>query len=246
MFNTALIIFAREPVAGRVKTRLASKIGPDLAVRLYKLFLQDVLTVASSARIDGRFLYIAGQPEETKSYFDTCRKNIIVKRQRGADLGARMLQALVEVNKLGFDRMVIIGTDCLTISAMEIEQAFRHLERCHVVLGPCRDGGYYLIGCRAAQPEIFSGIPWGTDLVLAQTVCRIRKAGLTSRLLHKKQDIDTLTDLRRYVRKAAVAKVTGKTADYLLANQGKIFYTKNQLVNARQPGPANRPERMTA
>lgn len=195
--KTALIVFAREPRDGKIKTRLCDGLPVPMVTRLYKEFVKDVLRVARNVRCDRRFLYVAGKP--ASGFFTIAAgKTFILRRQTGKDLGERIRNAFTHCYKNGFQRVVIIGTDCLTLTSMEIERAFQQLSQHDCVAGPSKDGGYYLIGLNTLVPELFDKIPWGTDKVLARTLEKAGQKKLKTRLLAVRRDIDTIGDLKKF------------------------------------------------
>jgi rSAM/selenodomain-associated transferase 1 len=119
--------------------------------------------------------------------------------QQGADLGARLENAFRVLFEEGYDRVAAVSTDSPDLPAEYLQQAFSHLERARVVLGPCPDGGYYLIGLSRLVPELFREMPWSTERVLPETEARVRGKGLTLAYLPAWHDVDTATDLDRLV-----------------------------------------------
>jgi uncharacterized protein len=181
--GTTLVVFAREPVAGRVKTRLAATIGAAAALRLHVAFVEDVCALA--AGIAGRLvLAVAGDPEHPGF------AGLSVERmaQGEGDLGARMDRAL----GLG-GAVCIIGSDAPTVPRAHLADAFRLLEDAEVVLGPSTDGGYWLVGARRPAPELFCDMAWGTPAVLPETLRRL--AGARAALLPFHYDVDEAGDL---------------------------------------------------
>ena len=224
--KTALIVFAREPRLGRVKTRLARDLGAELALELYQGLVEDVLAVAGRTAAAGRFIY-AADLEPAGSFFARWQAGFAVVAQTGADLGARMDAAFREVVGAGFDRVILIGSDCPDLTPAILADAAQRLTDHDLVLGPAADGGYYLIGLNRPRPALFAGVDWGTDRVLAQTAARAKALGLRTSLLAERQDIDTLADLRAYARRVQAdgAEPGRKTAGIVLANPGGLFYT---------------------
>jgi rSAM/selenodomain-associated transferase 1 len=196
----ALILFAKVPKPGQVKTRLLPDLSPEQASRVYRAFILD--TLSSTALLKGVKRILACDPTRRDPFFKGLADRFELDRidQIGEDLGARMRNALTEAYRLGFDRAVIIGMDLPTLPSEHIEEAFRRLEKTprgpSVVLGPSADGGYYLIGCSGPVPPIFDGIAWGTERVLEQTLARIADRHLNAVLLPFWYDVDTLQDLR--------------------------------------------------
>ncbi|MDP2654656.1 MAG: TIGR04282 family arsenosugar biosynthesis glycosyltransferase [Candidatus Omnitrophota bacterium] len=205
--RTALVIFAREPRPGQVKTRLLERLSIRQVDALYKAFVLDVCGIARNARCDTRLIFYAGAPGRP-FFLGRFRKDFTLRRQSGRTLGDRMASAFRFCFRRGFGRVVLIGTDCLTITARDIEKAFRNLENSDCVLGPSRDGGYYLIGLRAPVPELFRGMVWGTGEVLAKSLEKLRKEKKACALLGVKSDIDTGRDLERYQRQLPRGRTT--------------------------------------
>jgi hypothetical protein len=185
---STLVVFAREPVAGRVKTRLARRIGDEATLALYRAFLEDVVALSEGVA-ERRLLRVAGDPESLAGL------PIARAPQQGADLGARMVHAIRA--SLGEGPVAIIGTDSPTLPREFLAEAFARLQKHDVVLGPSTDGGYWLIGTRVAIPEIFEGIAWSTPEVLPETLRRL--AGRDYSLLPSWYDVDEEADLE-YLR----------------------------------------------
>jgi len=209
--KSALIVFARQPSMGQVKTRLVRELPEELVLELYKGMVKDVLRMVRGVCGSSRYVFHAGVPRAGSEFFERYEKSFVLKKQNGTDLGARMLNALRGCRKDGCDRMVLIGTDCLSVNEKDILTAFSKLASHDIVLGPSRDGGYYLIGLKDPFPELFEGISWGTARVFAQTVSRIKKFNKKVYFLKLRADIDTLEDLKRlmpFLRRRREARST--------------------------------------
>jgi len=194
----SLIIFARFPSPGKVKTRLAGDIGDEPAAEFYKLCAEHVFR--ESDKLSGRaqrYLFYS-DPEDAKEmqHWGGPRFNYVA--QVGSDLGRRLEHAFGTVFEHGAQKAVVLATDVPGISADIVDEAFRALDSSDVVLGPCPDGGYYLLGMKRLYKELFANIPWSTDQVLNETSDAMRKLGLTVRRLPALADIDTGEDLRRW------------------------------------------------
>jgi rSAM/selenodomain-associated transferase 1 len=197
-----LLVFARLPELGRVKTRLAAAIGDERALAVYEAMLRDVLTSVgtSTATTEVEVCWAptaAASAETLASAFG----NHVLAMQTGTTLGDRLSMAFSE--RFFFHRtqkIIAIGVDEPTMTRAEIDHAFSLLDSCEWVIGPAEDGGYYLIGCRAPVFDIsfFAGMNWGTSDVLPATLERIRASENTVALLPPRYDIDTLEDLERY------------------------------------------------
>lgn len=191
--RAALLVFARAPRPGTVKTRLARSIGDEAAAGLYRRMGHRI--VASLAGAPARMVVCYDPPDaepEIRGWLrpPPCR----YMPQGGGDLGARMSR-MFDHAFADADRVVAIGTDAPATDAGRITHALEALETADVVLGPARDGGYYLIGLRRPRPELFRGIRWGTDSVLAETRAEAERLGLRITWLELESDIDTGDDL---------------------------------------------------
>src|SRR5438477_3653420 len=194
-----LLIFARVPEHGRVKTRLAREIGDDRALAIYEAMLRDLLQSigASSDDTEVEVLWvptpIANGETLRRAFGDRA-----LAMQTGSTLGERLSMAFSE--RFFFHRtekIVAIGVDDPTLPRTLVDQAFSLLDACEWVVGPALDGGYYLIGCRAAafDGDVFANIEWGTERVLPATLERIQAAGGSVALLPERRDIDVAEDL---------------------------------------------------
>lgn len=193
----ALIIFAREPVPGKVKTRLARDVGEQAAAELYAAMLADVLEKAVSLD-DVRLLVFWAL--ETGILPDGPEfQGLEMLEQQGADLGERMKNAFIRAFNLGIDACCCIGSDLPDLPLDYIRQAFRELEQpeTDVVFGPAEDGGYYLVGMKKINDRLFADIAWSTPLVLETSLEHARELKLNTCLLPVWYDIDLIGDLRR-------------------------------------------------
>lgn len=190
-----VIVFARAPLAGRVKTRLAARLGDAGAARLHRRLTHAALRTALAARCGPVELHASARHAW---FVYLARKHRLVLRvQRGGDLGERMARAL----RAGLRRApyaLLIGSDCPDLRARELRRAARWLAGgADAVLAPARDGGYALIGLRRAADFLFDAMPWGSDCVYAQTALRLANAGWRLRALDAVGDIDRPEDLER-------------------------------------------------
>ena len=191
----ALLIFAREPIPGLVKTRLAVSIGNDAAAGLYANMLQDVLDISRQLRGIEPIIFWDCEEEALPLLAERYRCNS--RRQQSGDLGQRMQAAFEEMFSSGCDACCIIGSDSPDLPLAYLNEAFDRLTNgsADTVFGPCRDGGYYLIGLRKMTPSLFSAISWSTPRVLKQSLTAALQAGADVFLLPEWYDIDTLDDL---------------------------------------------------
>lgn len=189
------LLFTRRPEAGKVKRRLAAEIGAEAAAELYSAFLDDIL---DAVRQTGSPFAIGCTPYSAVEYFRSLAPEAEeVFHQEGGDLGERMAAAFERFFRAGWGRVVILGSDIPLLSPAILREAGEALKEAPIVLGPCRDGGYYLIGLTEPVPKLFSGIDWGTGKVLDQTLAKLRRVGSGSRLLGELEDIDRAEDLER-------------------------------------------------
>jgi len=195
--KSALIVFAREPKDGKVKTRLAKDLPVSTVTRLYKAFVKDVLSIALKAKCDQRFIYYVGNGSSIP-FLRQFENHFHLRRQTGNDLGERMYRAFCYCKKKKFNRIVIVGTDCLTLTEKDINKAFQKLENHDCVLGSSKDGGYYLIALKSPHWKLFEGIDWSTKSVLKQTLRGARQLRKKTFLLKSREDIDNTIHLRRF------------------------------------------------
>lgn len=184
-----LLIFAKYPDAGKVKTRLAQTIGEVPAAAAYKKMVEIVVgnTKARNGEYEQVMYY---DPPEAGEKFRSWLPMSDQRPQSGGDLGERMKQAL-SFALAEAQQAVLIGTDCIDVDRPLIGKAFQDLEKADLVLGPAKDGGYYLIGCKKIHPEFFSNIEWSTENVLSQTLKIASALKLSVSLLPELEDIDT-------------------------------------------------------
>ncbi len=201
----AIVLYARVPRPGAVKTRFIPLLGAGGAADLHRALLADSLRLirrAATAAGATPYLSFSGAWRVPRRGPDgaiaRAAAGIARLPQTGGDLGRRMRATLLLLLERGHDRVVIIGSDAPTLPPAWIARAFRHLaDGSDVVLGPARDGGYYLLGARRVVPGMFRGIPWGTGRVLEITRGILDARGVAHRLLPPWHDIDRPADLHR-------------------------------------------------
>ncbi|HKJ50649.1 MAG TPA: TIGR04282 family arsenosugar biosynthesis glycosyltransferase [Gammaproteobacteria bacterium] len=184
-------VFAKPPLPGLVKTRLVAEIGADKATRVYRYCLEYTLDLARHSGLDYQ-LYLSRECEEPLFQDEQYRL------QRGGDLGARMINALRDMIDADTRAAIIVGSDCLDLGAAHLQQAAQALSSHELVLAPAADGGFALIGCREANPDLFKSVAWSSDRVLEQTLANARTLGYRVCLLETVRDIDRLRDLEHY------------------------------------------------
>ena len=199
--RTALVIFAKAPVPGQVKTRLCPPLTADEAATIHGTFVLDTLERTKTAVMKLKLhadRYLACAPSSTLAFFRILEERHAVGliEQEGDDLGARMNRACETLFQRGYQQVLIVGTDVPSLPLDYYRQALVQLERHDVVVGPALDGGYYMIGLKNIAPALFHGIPWSTDRVLTMTREKAMDMGLLVALLPEWRDVDTIDDLR--------------------------------------------------
>ena len=204
--SAALIVFAKAPVAGQVKTRLCPPLTPDEAASLHGSLVLDLLERCQSLKECDRIL--AGAPTPEHPFFGAMktRFKIPVWDQVGPDLGARMAHTFQSSLGSPYHSVLIVGTDIPGLTVSLISTAFRSLQHHDIVLGPTVDGGYYLIGLRSPIPELFENIPWSTDTVFSLTQEKITALGLSLKILPMLRDLDTVEDLQFFIQESKEQK----------------------------------------
>lgn len=194
--DRCLLFFIKNPEKGKVKTRLASAIGDERAVKLYRRFLFEMLSTLNR----GTFLfYLCFHPGDSLNDLKHwLGDHYLYTPQNGENLGERMKNGFMEAYTMGFKRVVLIGSDIPDLPLEFIEEAFTSLKEKDAVIGPSLDGGYYLIGFkdRTFSSQVFKGISWSTERVFEQTTKILEREGLTVHFLKPLRDIDTIEDLR--------------------------------------------------
>lgn len=185
----SLIIFAKFPQPGRVKTRLARRVGSERAAILYKNMVETVLEQTRPENGEYQRLLCFDPPHREQDFRDWLPSLETFVPQYGRNLGERMQHAMTPL-ALSAPPVVLIGTDCTELNRDLICEAIQKLSTHDLVLGPAKDGGYYLIACKKVYPELFTGIAWSTEQVLAETLKRAESICLRVALLPILADID--------------------------------------------------------
>jgi len=197
--NNTLIVFAKLPEPGKVKTRLAQDLGNERAAEIYSTIARDIISRVSKPLLYETVIFY--DPPEKKDEVDLWLKdcaqtdNEHLIPQEGGSLGERISGAFESIFYAGANSTVIIGTDCTDVTANMIGETFGELKEYDAVLGPAEDGGYYLLGLNCFIPGLFKEIEWSTELVLEQTISRLNKLGANYKLRETLRDIDNLKDL---------------------------------------------------
>jgi len=196
--RNALIIFAKRPAPGRVKTRLSPPLSLEEAAELYRCMLEDILEkVSALSGVDRHIFYEPG--ESAAAFFEQAAPGMTSTPQQGEDMGERMSNAFAEMFDAGYEQAAVIGTDIPDIPLEFVAEAFDRLESNEVnaVFGPSEDGGYYLLAMRKLHAELFRGIRWSSGEVLEKSLERAKEAGIGVSLLPVWHDVDTAEDLKR-------------------------------------------------
>ena len=193
-----LIVFVKAPRPGSVKTRLG--LGPEPECGAYKRLVEAVLSpLRAFKEVELRFTPADAEREVQPWLREGWRASV----QGEGDLGERLNRAFADAFASGAKRVAIIGSDCPYLRAEDIQSAWAELESCDVVLGPAEDGGYWLIGLRENQPELFANMAWSSNQVFGETVARAKRLGLKTFLLRPLSDVDTREDWERFIASAA-------------------------------------------
>ena len=185
-----LLVFTKNPVAGKVKTRLAKDIGDPKALEIYKFLLEHSAKFTATVNASKQVYY-----SDSVNMDDIWDNKLYSKRkQTGEDLGERMLNAFDNGFQEGFEKVIVIGSDMYDIKTIDIENAFQELEKHEYVIGPASDGGYYLFGMKTLNSKVFKNKEWGTSSVLNETLNDLQQEDV--KLLETRNDVDLLEDIK--------------------------------------------------
>ena len=187
-----LIIFTRNQVLGKVKTRLAKTVGDKTALDIYHFLLQKTKEVTKKISCDKKVYY-----SEKIIKDDLLDQSIYQKREQyGNDLGEKMKNAINDGFKNNYEKIIVIGSDLFDLEPSHINEAFKKLNHNNVVIGPALDGGYYLIGLKKLHPKIFQNKNWGTSSVRKETLKNLEKVDV--HLLPMLNDVDVIEDIKNH------------------------------------------------
>ncbi|HEX5878835.1 MAG TPA: TIGR04282 family arsenosugar biosynthesis glycosyltransferase [Actinomycetota bacterium] len=184
-------MIAKEPVAGLAKTRLVPALGAAGAARAASAMLADTL---AAVRASGAEPWLCFAPVEARERLHRLAPGFGLLAQASGDLGDRLAACLADLLGAGADRVAMVGADTPHIPAASYRRAFALLDEADIVLGPALDGGYYLVAAKASRPELFVGVPMGTEVVLTETLTRATRGGLLVALLSPLRDPDRVAD----------------------------------------------------
>jgi uncharacterized protein len=198
--HQALIVFLKNPVAGRVKTRLAAETGHQAALAVYLELIKRTREAVTSYGQCDVYLYFSDHLPAGNDTLqsDWAAGSAGVCVQSGDDLGSRMHNAFCDLKDAGYKRICIIGTDCPGMSPDILLEAFHGLDSCDLCIGPALDGGYYLLGMQEIHPWLFAGKQWSTATVLKSTLGDASARGISVHMLPKLRDLDDVGDLYHF------------------------------------------------
>lgn len=191
--NDALLLFVKNPEKGKVKTRLAKTMGDDMALKIYLALLGHTRNIALEIP-SHRFLFYSSFVDQRDDWSNEAFKK---RLQHPGDLGTRMSEAFREVLE-HHSKAVIIGSDCASLTTEIVQSAFDQLDQHDFVIGPAKDGGYYLLGMKTHSPTLFQDIAWSTEEVFPSTVKKINALNGSYFLLPELSDIDYEEDWKQY------------------------------------------------
>lgn len=190
--DIVLIVFTKNPEKGKVKTRLANTVGNKKALKVYQKLLRITKSVTDKLDVPRQIWYSRFIDDDDIWSDNNYEKHL----QKGDNLGLRMQHAFKKAFAEGYQKVVIIGSDCSALRSELIEQGFRALDNHQTVIGPARDGGYYLLGMTNFYPSLFEDKPWSTSSVFEETIRQFEQMNLSYKSLPVLNDIDTEADLK--------------------------------------------------
>jgi len=191
--NKALLIFIKNPEKGKVKTRIAKTAGEEKAFQIYLELSKHTRSIAQKLKVNRLLFY--SQFINTSDDWESIDFQKYL--QVNGDLGDRMAMAFQKAFEQN-QKVVIIGSDCASLSSNIVEEAFAALDSHDFVVGPAKDGGYYLLGMRTFQPSVFNDIEWSTEQVFAHTLRNIKNLDASYALMPILSDIDYWEDWLKY------------------------------------------------
>ncbi|MEX2304473.1 MAG: TIGR04282 family arsenosugar biosynthesis glycosyltransferase [Bryobacterales bacterium] len=203
--SIAIVLFAKAPLPGRVKTRLSPPLSAGQAAGFHKACVCDAWETIAGLTGASPYLYsdtLWAEPPEPIAPEQ-------VKLQHGRDLGDRMFNCFQELLEHDHSGILIVGSDCPSLPGSYLVEGLEVLTRTDAVLGPAEDGGYYAIGCRQPHPRMFEGVPWSSEETFECTEKSLTALGQSIHKLPPWYDVDTLDDLRRLAAEASLPRHVG-------------------------------------
>jgi len=199
--DTAIIVFTKFPVEGKVKTRLAKNMGNKFAVSFYRVCAEHTFKELIKVKETGSELFLfCSEENEIEQVMNWAGNNFNYYSQQGNDLGLKMYNAFETVFKKGYKKVIIVGTDAPDVSMNLVQSVISVLDNYSVVIGPANDGGYYLLGFKSKLIDLFSGIEWSTDSVFNSTIEKLNNSKTHYFVVDELTDIDTLEDLQNWLK----------------------------------------------
>jgi len=196
--KTTFLYFVKYPTPGKVKTRLAKSIGDDKAAEIYNALAKDTLgKLSTGLNEDVSITIYFDPPNQEQEIKDWLPGNFNYLAQEGSDLGKRLQFGFSQSFQAGADHVIALGSDVLGFEASLRDKAVEELKNSDVVIGPCQDGGYYLIGLSQDCPTFFENIPWSTEKVLDLTLQVAQQKNLNPILINELEDLDEIEGLEK-------------------------------------------------
>jgi rSAM/selenodomain-associated transferase 1 len=189
---TAVIVFVRNAILGKVKTRIGASTGATEALKIYQQLCELTIKQIKSFESD-KYVYYSDYIENADSW-----DSYFKVQQQGDDLGSRMFKAFQQL-LVKYEKVILIGSDCPYLQSSHLIEAANVLDEKDCVFGPAYDGGYYLIGLRRLIPQLFENMPWSTDKLLKKSIQSLLEYEISFQLLEILEDIDTLQDWSRFL-----------------------------------------------
>lgn len=203
--DNVLMVFTKNPVKGKIKTRLAKDIGETMALKAYMYLLKHTREITQDIEFsDCRIFYDEFIPSKDKWKDEVYDKFL----QGEGDLATKMVNAFKNAFDDGYQKAIIISPDCPELTTLKIKQAFTLLNNHDYVLGPLQDGGYYLLGMKTFSPEVIEGMEFGHDQVFNQTIERMEKQNAKIKVLPETYDVDYAEDIPSKLRKEMGLEIT--------------------------------------
>ncbi len=224
--NNCILLFLKYPEKGHVKKRLSKDLDATITTELYKNFILDVLSMLISLKI--HFTICFDPPDSQEKLTEWLGDEYDYLPQEGKDLGERMKNCFIQTFSRNFNSVIVIGSDSPDIPENFLLDAFSALGSNDMVIGPCSDGGYYLLGFNSSSflPEAFENINWSTNRVFRQTIDILNKNGRKTHILPEWKDVDIDSDLKALIRRNKGNKFSSsKTFSYL--KNVRRFYNEN-------------------
>jgi hypothetical protein len=224
--DQCIVMFVKNPERGMVKSRLASSVGDEVALDLYRCFVRDLMVMMT--RTGYPYVIFFHPPDSRKKIAHWLGDTHVLLPQRGNDLGERMKHAFLTIFSQSYRHVLLIGSDSPDLPGTLIDEAFSSLRDHGAVIGPSLDGGYYLIGFRADTflPEVFEGMPWSTPEVFRRTIDILQEKGFLFRILPQWMDVDTFDDLKTlYVNNRGASFAGSATMRHIEKNRYHLINT---------------------